>query len=217
MQASPELLARSTLAPMTIEMMLALVGAAVATIATAVTAWMAVETRRMAVAASAALELERAPILGFRDLRVEIGARQANEGETGSPPQMEAVSVRVGVELYNAGRVPVRYRMRSIRLTFGGRTTDAATFLSRGGRILPAASIVFWHPSMTLDPPISAFPSTGRVQFEFEYSDESGLKPQLIVETVEYTVSGAAPGSCVNWLHIDEAQLPNNAMEPVVP
>ena len=153
----------------------------------------------MAIAASAALELDRAPVLGFRDLKVEVGARPTSAGE----PPSEAASVRVGTELYNAGRVPLRYRMRSMRLTFGGRTTDATSFLSRGGRILPGSSIVFWHSSLALEPPISTWPTTGRVQFEFEYSDEFGSKVQTNADTVEYTVSGVAPGSRVNWLSVD--------------
>jgi CDP-diacylglycerol pyrophosphatase len=51
---------------------------AIATLALAVvTAWMALETRRTAAAALKALEFEQMPILGFRDLKINVpGASQ---------------------------------------------------------------------------------------------------------------------------------------------
>jgi hypothetical protein len=46
---------------------------AIATVILAfVTAWMAVETRRMARAAKKTVELEQMPILGFRDLSANV-------------------------------------------------------------------------------------------------------------------------------------------------
>ena len=91
-------------------------------------------------------------------------------------------------------------------VTFAGRTTDSARFLSRGGRILPGSSTTFWHSSVPLDPPVTAFPSTGRVKFVFEYGDDQGRATREIAEAIAYTVDGAAPGSRTNWLFVDESQ-----------
>jgi hypothetical protein len=145
---------------------------AIATIILAiVTAWMAFETRRTAAAAVKALEFEQMPILGFRDLKINVpGASQDNQ--PGIP------SISVGIELYNAGRVPVRYKTRSVALTFANRTTKSGEFLSRGGSVLPGAVSVFWL-EMPLQPPVSTFPAVGRVQFEFEYSDDLGHQDAL--------------------------------------
>jgi len=53
------------------ESILAIIGICIAVAAVGVTAWMAVETRRMAGAAKKTFELEQMPILGLRDLRIE--------------------------------------------------------------------------------------------------------------------------------------------------
>ena len=185
---------------MTLEVGLSITLTVAAIVATIVTAWMAVETRRMARVAADALALERAPVLGFRDLRVELGVTGAPVGA--SPPP--AIPVRIGVELFNAGRVPVRYKLRSFNVTLSGRTTDSPSFISRGGRVLPGSSTIFWHSSIPLDPPLTTFPATGRACVEFEYSDESGSDPKTISELVEYRVDGSAPGSRISWLNIDE-------------
>jgi hypothetical protein len=166
---------------MKLESILSLVGISVSAIATCVTAWMAVETRRMATAAAATLEIERSPLLGFRDLRVEVTPDIPNQIDASDPSQTNLTAIRVGVELFNAGRVPARYRMRSFRVTFAGRTTDSGTYISRSGRVLPGGSALFWHPIFPLDPPVMKFPTTGRARFEFEYVDDSGLKSHSIM------------------------------------
>jgi hypothetical protein len=181
---------------MQVETIIAVVGAITSVAATVITAWMAVETRRMAITANKSLEIERAPILGLRDVKVELSADAA------APTAAKAV--RVGVELFNAGRVPLSYRMKSISVTFGGRPTDTGTFLSRGGLVLPGSSTVFWYPRIPLDPAVEAFPVTGRVKFTFEYTDVSGSYSQALASTVEYSVSGATPGSQITWLNVDE-------------
>ena len=110
---------------------------AIATVVLAgVTAWMAFETRRTAAAAVKALEFEQMPILGFRGLKVNPGA---NEGDQPGMP-----SISVGIELYNAGRVPARYKAKSLMLTFADRTNMPGEFLSRVGSVLPGAVSEFW-------------------------------------------------------------------------
>ena len=170
---------------------------AIATLALAVvTAWMALETRRTAAAALKALEFEQMPILGFHDLKINVpGASQ--DSQPGMP------SISVGIELYNARRVPVRYKTRSVALTFANRTTKFGEFVSRGGSVLPGAVGVFWL-EMPLQPPVSTFPAVGRVQFEFEYSDDLGRQERSIKGTVEYTLSSTEPRTPVFWRNVDE-------------
>jgi hypothetical protein len=89
-------------------------------------------------------------------------------------------------------------------VSFAGRVTDTGQFFSRGGRVLPGASTVFWHPYVPLEPPITASSGKGRVQFEFEYSGEGESKTKSIVSTVEYTIERTAQGWRVSWLNVDE-------------
>jgi hypothetical protein len=179
------------------ESILAIIGICIAVAAVGVTAWMAVETRRMAGAAKKTFELEQMPILGLRDLRIEIG-KQAGQ-------QAPLACIRVGMELFNAGRVPVKYKVKSSSVKFANQGTSFGQFLSHGGRVLPGASTFFWHPTLSLKPPVSTFPNNGRACFEYEYCDESGRQQHLIRETLEYTVSRAEDGSFVSgWLNVDE-------------
>ena len=141
---------------MTLDSKVAIVGIVVAALAAIITAWMAIETRR------------------------------------------------IGIELFNAGRPPVRYRMRSISLTFAGQSKTVGQFISRGGRILPGSSTVFWHPTIALAPAVHEFPASGRPHFEFEYSNEADTNMHLLADTVEYTLSGATPGSRLEWLNVGD-------------
>ena len=101
----------------------------------------------------------------------------------------------------------VRYKARSLVMTFANRTNIPGEFLSRGGRVLPGAVSEFWL-QMPLEPPVSTFPATGRVQFEFEYSDDLGRQGHPIVGTVEHTLSSAAPNTPMLWGSVDEPSAP---------
>jgi hypothetical protein len=147
-----------------------------------VTAWMARETHSTAKTATKALALEQMPILGVRDLR----------HRTTSPPnQFETLaSVRFGIELFNAGRIPVKFTVKRIAVTLANQHFSTGQFASSGGRVLPGASTIFWQPAtLTLNPPITAFPANGDIRFDYEYSDESGGQLQSLSETMDYTVA----------------------------
>jgi len=158
-----------------------------------VTAWMAWETRSTAKTATKALALEQMPILGFRDLKTQT--------TSGMPTTLE--SIRVGIELFNAGRVPVKFKVKSISVTLANQLTSTGEFASSGGRVLPGASTIFWYPTLILKPALTTFPANGNARFDYEYSDESGGQLQSITEKVTYTVSPTQSGFYVNWLHVD--------------
>lgn len=178
----------------------------VSTVAAAVTAWMAIETRRMAKAANKALELERMPILGLKDIKVEISPKKKKDDDSEEDNYL-LTFVRIGLELFNAGRVPVRYTVNSLAVSFANRVPESENYLSRSGQVLPGGSTIFWHSGIPLDPPIEKFPNKGRITIDCEYSDDSGDAPKPLKETIEFTLSGAAPGSRTNWLHIDDVAV----------
>jgi hypothetical protein len=172
---------------------------AIATVVLAgVTTWLASATRNMAKAATKALEFEQMPILGFRDLKVDVGRWQ--------PGQLAMIqSISIGIELFNSGRVPVKYKVKSFSNMFTNQGFKSGEFLSGGGRVLPGASTVFWHPTLSLTPPVSTFPANGRIRFEYDYSDESDRQARSIVDTVDYTVSRGEGGQYMtNWLNVNE-------------
>jgi hypothetical protein len=176
----------------------------VSTIAAVVTAWMAFETRRMAKAANKALELERMPILGLKDVRVEVAPKKTEPDTPEGDDKFVLSGVRIGLELFNAGRVPVKYKVNSLTVSFANRVPESENYLSRSGKVLPGGSTVFWHSGIPLEPSVDQFPSKGRITFDCEYSDYSGGLSEPLKETIEFTISGAAPGSRTNWLHIDD-------------
>jgi hypothetical protein len=153
--------------------------------------------RNTAATATKALALEQMPILGFRNLKTET----APEQWPGQPATL--TSIRVGMELFNAGRVPVNFKANFIAVKLGNNYTRTGEFASRGGRVLPGASTIFWHPALALNPPITTFPVSGDVHFGYEYMDESGGQPRSIAEKLTFTVSPTTSGFYVNWLHVD--------------
>ena len=177
---------------------------AIATFALAgVTVWVALETRKTAKTAAPAktaaqaLELEQIPILGVRDLRVEIT----------SHPRTTAfiASIQVGIELSNAGRFPVKYHVKSFAISLGQQYIQTGDF--SGGRVLPAASAMLWHPVWDFNTPISTFPAKGIVDFEYEYSGELDGQPHTTSEKLQYTISIPPTGGVfpedfrVRWLN----------------
>jgi hypothetical protein len=177
----------------------------VSMVAAAVTAWMAFETRRMAKAANKALELERMPILGLKDIKIDVSNKKAKSNDSEEEGECLLTRVRVGLELFNAGRVPVRYKVNNLSVSFANRVPESENYLSRRGQVLPGGSTVFWHSGIPLDPPVEKFPNKGRITIDCEYSDDSGDDPKPLKETIEFTLSGAAPGSRIDWLHIDDS------------
>jgi hypothetical protein len=171
---------------------------AIATAALAfATAWMAWETRRTAKTATKTLELEQMPILGVRDLRVEITRR--DRGNMQLPPAISAI--RVGIELFNAGRVPVKYQVKSFAISLANHYIKTGDFGS--GRVLPGASSISWRPQWDFNPPIVTFPANGEVSFEYEYSDELSGKLRATIEKLEYTISETPTGFLdVSWRNV---------------
>jgi hypothetical protein len=173
-------------------------------VAAAVTAWMAIETRRMATATKRSVDLEYLPILGIRDVRVGVASTDEVQIDATRSEPTAIDAVTVAIELYNAGRVGLTYRMKSMRVTFAGRTTDAPQYLSRGGTVLPGSSTFFWHPPLPLSPPVNTFPAKGRIYCEFEYKHDASAPPGMLSATLEYVVAGPKPGSATNWFFVDE-------------
>lgn len=178
----------------------------ISTCAVVFTAWMAYETRKMAKISNEAFKLEKTPILGVKDILVEVPAIEETDQQNKGNNLQILKWIRVGVVLFNAGRVPLQYKVDKCEVSFVQRIADSEKYLSKGSIILPGSSASFWHPGITLSPPIEKFPNNGRIKIALSYSDINGQYTQQLEEIIEYTLSGATPGSKIDWLHVDESQ-----------
>ncbi len=184
----------------------ATLGSAVAAlIAAGITAWMAVETRRMATATNRSLNLQYQPLLGIRSVPLDIGIPESTEGA--ADPSLATRNIQslvVGLELFNAGQVEITYKMIQMRVSFANRTSDDGMWLSRGSRILPGSSSVFKHPVLQLNPAISGFPAKGRIRAEFEYYHDEKQPHKKLLASIEYTIYLGPAGFVIDWIFIDE-------------
>jgi len=188
--------------PECVVMLTGIFTATAAMLAALVTAWMALETRRMAAASKRATDLEYLPLLGIRE--VKFGVSSAGAAPTGAIAAPALTSLKAGIELFNAGRVPLRYRMKALRLTCAGRSTDTGAYLSKGGMVLPGSSTHFWTTPVVLDPPVASFPTSGRISCVFEYWRNEDTTIHELKAELEYTVSGATVGSATHWVFVDD-------------
>lgn len=104
------------------------------------TVWLAIETRRMSTAAKSSIELETRPYLAFRGLYLSF-AKLASPA-----PPTETPALRVGLKLFNPGKVLVTYQVESITVSFPGSTLDSPTFETTGGVIHPGEETLFFYP-----------------------------------------------------------------------
>jgi hypothetical protein len=129
----------------------------------AVSAWMAWETRRIA-------SVDRLPLLGMQDLRSNcIVPTQPALQPGAAPPAPSVNAFRLGVVLFNAGRVPVVYERKAMHMDCANTIASKPVFRSNTGTIMPGSSIVYWYDYLVFTPPLAAFPATGHLTFEFAY------------------------------------------------
>jgi hypothetical protein len=185
---------------------IATLGSAIAAlIAACITAWMAIETRRMATAANRSLTLQYQPLLGIRNVTFELGVPQHTETESPVASNINCLCfLSVGLELFNAGQVVIFYKMNEMRVSFANRTAEEGRWLSRSGQILPGSSIVFKHPPIELDPPISAFPAKGRISAVFTYFHDESQAPKQLRANMEYVIGTGPQGFVTSFTYIDD-------------
>jgi len=177
-------------------------------IAAGITAWMAIETRRMATATNRSVNLQYQPLLGIRSVSIDLAVAEPSDGaETSPAPSRSINAINVGLDLFNAGQVELTYRMRQMRVSFANRTSDDGTWLSRSGLILPGSSSIFRHPTITLDPAIGVFPAKGRIDVEFEYYHNKLEVSKELQASIEYVITPDPSGFIVNWTFIDESPV----------
>lgn len=137
------------------------------------TVWLAIETRRMATAAKAAIDLAAQPYLSLRGTYLNLGKLRdlsaANQGAT-----------RIGVHLYNPGKVLVRYDVVEMAASMAGNTESNPVFDNTKGVLHPDEQITYFYPLIKTPQQIQA-PTEGEVSIRVQY---------WAVETAKKLVSG---------------------------
>lgn len=149
------------------------------------TVWLAVETRRMAVAASKALELESQAFLSFRGLQIA----RANIQSLAAGP--DAPGLRIALRLSNPGKVRVTYEVSEFAVTFSSSSAPEATFNTRGGVVHPTEENLFYYPWVA-SPGHLHLLNAGTVQFSVSYWSRPDVK-QTLSARVSFTITRTDP------------------------
>ena len=89
---------------------------------------LAVATWRMASISTKAFELETRPYFAFDNFLFKVFMKPpGGEGE------IQKADLRTGIIFRNPGKIPVQYKVKSLRLTFEGKTINNPEFTNSGG------------------------------------------------------------------------------------
>ena len=125
------------------------------------TVWLGLETRRMAVAAKASIDLESRPYLSFRGFLIKTGIFQDFS------PQSKG-AFRIGLRLFNPGKVLISYSVKNMDVSVNDIVATNPHFETTGGVIHPTEELIFFYPIITSLTPIKA-PAVAEVKFSINY------------------------------------------------
>jgi len=163
------------------------------------TFWMALSTRAAAVASREIFELESRPYVVFNKPMFRFYAQVSKT----DPEVMESQTLKLGLEFKNSGRVPVRYLMRNVRMTFDSRTVDDPSFTTNGGLIYPGDFGVFWFGSLPYNENLEP-PKMGVIEYELEYEAIDQKRKFSKSEKMGYSVNSFEPYS-VDWHYLEDS------------
>jgi hypothetical protein len=111
------------------------------------TGWLAWVTFRVAMVSRDALVLQSQPFLAFRGVSLKLGHIRDLAATT--PPS----ALRIGLVLWNPGKVAVEYRVDYLAATLNGNDLPLTELLSKGARIFPEQETTFFYPVSPLKAP----------------------------------------------------------------
>jgi hypothetical protein len=128
----------------------------------AATVWLAIETRRMAIASKASIDLEAQAYLAFRGVDLKLASLS---NLTGSEPSL---GLRTALRLANPGKVLVKYHINSINCTHSLPKSDMSQFTTTGGVIFPGEETLFVLPFAPINQTTNIAPS-GEISFSLSF------------------------------------------------
>lgn len=159
------------------------------------TVFLAIATWRMASISREEFALSTRPFFAFKNIIFKIFAKKS-DGQT---------HLRVGIIFRNPGKVPIRYDVKSMRVTFGGQTIDDPKFATRGGEIYPDDETIFWYGTI-LNVNMSNLPCPGVLQYEIDYSDMLKKETVTTKKKIQYTFNSLDPPN-FDWIYQPEEDV----------
>lgn len=164
------------------------------------TFWMAVSTRATAQASAKIFELESRPYLIFSKPLFRHFIRLSKD----DPQKVESKTLRLGLEFRNSGRVPIRYSITNIRMTFDSRTVDNPTFITKGAIIYPGDFGIFWFGDLPYNEKLEA-PKGGVIEYEVIYEAIDQKRSYRKAEKMEYLVLSFETFN-VDWRYLVDSE-----------
>lgn len=169
----------------------------VATILVAVaTAGLAWVTYLVAKASRDALLLQVQPQLAFRGISLNVG-RLRDIGAQEWPS-----AIRVGLRLWNPGKVKVQYHVENISASFNGNGLVLEGFLSKGGAIFPDQELTFFCPVSPL-PGQPYAGSEGIVDATIRYWSVE-KQPHTLALKYKFIITSLQPNLNWEWVQMED-------------
>lgn len=154
---------------------------------TAVTAWMAWETRRMAKVASDSLKASREPQLCLHTVDLHQGPI------AGPYPTAGSLGAQITVQLKNPGQVRINYDVEQADLVLDGNPGSRGPYDNHAGVIFPGDTNQFRLPPVLLKSPLASG-ATGTLAFRVRYWSHPNERYSL-----EFTIGFIA--SNMKWVY----------------
>jgi hypothetical protein len=156
------------------------------------TVWMAVETRRMSMAAMRSIELETRPYLAFRGLNLSFAKLSDLASSTETP------ALHLGLRLFNPGKVLVSYQVEFFTVSFTGDTLASPKFETTGGVIHPSEETLFFYPWLPFRGQPNAL-GAGEVAFTISFRSTENQQSRVKAK-LSFTIK---TGNDHEWLFIE--------------
>jgi hypothetical protein len=161
----------------------------------AATGILAYVTYRVAKVSRDALVLQTQPALGFRRLEIKLGnIRDITVKEF--PP-----AIRLGLVLFNPGKVLVDYRVESIAASLNGESLPSTGFLSSGARIYPDQETTFFFPWTRLTAKPFAG-SEGTIESTIRFWSRKGEEHTLLLK-YKFMITKVDDGLTWEWIQME--------------
>ncbi len=157
------------------------------------TGWLAIETRRMAGAAKAQVDLQSQPFLSFRGVDV-VAANTANISNAQTLPAL-GFHLRLG----NPGQVLVTYKVEELNSSLGNHSLNSGAFVTFGGVIHPHEETLFILP-FTQQTSSNVLPKA-EIDFKIDYWAVAGKKQRLSAK-IEIQIISINPLN-LQWVYLD--------------
>ena len=164
------------------------------------TFWMAWSTCEAASASKKIFELEARPCLVFVTPRFDFHQKVMEENQ---PPRNFALAL--SIEFKNSGRVPLRYSVTNIQMTFDNRTPENPTYATRGGLIYPGDSGTFSVGEMPYHEAVTKS-KRGVIEYTVKYEAIDQKRGFIKTEKMSYILDINNASQQITWHYLKDSE-----------